>query len=141
MIHTIINQSERRTMKALSLEDLLIALAILGILTAIALPNLMPLITKAKNVEAQQQLAFVHTLEQSYFYTHSRYTKSLDELGFEQQTLATDGGTANYLISIEEASESTFTAVAVSVVDFDKDGTFNEWSIDQDKNIIETIKD
>lgn len=141
MIHTIINQSERRTMKALSLEDLLIALAILGILTAIALPNLMPLITKAKNVEAQQQLAFVHTLEQSYFYTHSRYTKSLDELGFEQQTLATDGGTANYLISIEEASESTFTAVAVSVVDFDKDGTFNEWRIDQDKNIIETIKD
>ena len=141
MIHTIINQSERRTMKALSLEDLLIALAILGILTAIALPNLMPLITKAKNVEAQQQLAFVHTLEQSYFYTHSRYTKSLDELGFEQQTLATDGGTANYLISIEEASESTFTAVAVAVVDFDKDGTFNEWRIDQDKNIIETIKD
>lgn len=128
-------------LSALSLEDLLIALAILGILTALALPNLMPLITKAKTVEAQQQLAFVHTLEQSYYYTHSKYSASLDELGFEQQTLVTDGGNANYLISIDEATESSFTAVAVSVVDFDKDGTFNEWRIDQDKVITETVKD
>lgn len=130
-----------KNLKALSLEDLLIALAILGILTAIALPNLMPLITKAKTVEAQQQLAFVHTLEQSYFYTYSKYTSSLEELGFEQQKLVTDGGTANYVISIEDADESSFSAKAVSVVDFDKDGVFNEWSIDQDKTLAETVKD
>lgn len=130
-----------KNLKALSLEDLLIALAILGILTAIALPNLMPLITKAKTVEAQQQLAFIHTLEQSYFYTYSKYSSSLDELGFEQQKLVTDGGTANYVISIEDADESSFSAKAISVVDFDKDGVFNEWSIDQDKNLVETVKD
>ena len=130
-----------KKLKALSLEDLLIALAILGILTAIALPNLMPLITKAKTVEAQQQLAFVHTLEQNYFYTYSKYTSSLDELGFEQQKLVSDGGTANYIISIEEADESSFTAKAIAVVDFDKDGVFNEWSIDQDKTLLETVKD
>lgn len=130
-----------KNLKALSLEDLLIALAILGILTAIALPNLMPLITKAKTVEAQQQLAFVHTLEQSYFYTYSKYTSSLEELGFEQQKLVTDGGTANYVISIEDADESSFSAKAISVVDFDKDGVFNEWSIDQDKTLAETVKD
>ena len=130
-----------KKLKALSLEDLLIALAILGILTASAVPNLMPLITKAKTVEAQQQLAFVHTLEQSYFYTYSKYTSSLEELGFEQQKLVTDGGTANYVISIEDADESSFSAKAISVVDFDKDGVFNEWSIDQDKTLAETVKD
>lgn len=130
-----------KKLKALSLEDLLIALAILGILTAIALPNLMPLITKAKTVEAQQQLAFVHTLEQSYFYTYSKYTSSLDELGFEQQKLVSDGGTANYIISIENSDESSYTAKAIAVVDFDKDGVFNEWSIDQDKTLLETVKD
>lgn len=130
-----------KKIKALSLEDLLIALAILGILTAIALPNLMPLITKAKTVEAQQQLAFVHTLEQSYFYTYSKYTSSLKELGFEQQKLVTDGGTANYIISIEEADESSFSAKAVAVVDFNKNGVFNEWSIDQDKTLTENVKD
>lgn len=129
------------SLKAISLEDLLIALAIIGILTAIALPNLMPLITKAKTVEAQEQLAFVHTLEQSYFYSHSRYTDSLEELGFEQQTLVTEGGSANYLICIESANASSFSAVATSVVDFDKDGTYDVWEINQDKVIIEKVKD
>jgi len=134
-------QRETVKLKALSLEDLLIALAILGILTAIALPNLLPLVTKAKTVEAQQQLAFVQTLENSYFYTYSRYSDSLDEIGFEQQPLVTEGGTANYRIEIVEASDKGFTARAVSVVDFDKDGVFDEWEIDQDKKLVEVVKD
>jgi type IV pilus assembly protein PilE len=39
---------------------MLIVLAIIGILLLIALPNLMPLITKAKNVEAQVQLKAIY---------------------------------------------------------------------------------
>lgn len=42
-------------------------------------------------------------LEQSYFYTYSRYSEDLYEIGFEQQTLITEGGTANYFIEIVEA--------------------------------------
>lgn len=37
--------------------------------------------------------------------------------------------------------ENGFKAQAVSVVDFDKDGVFNVWEIDQDKNLKETVKD
>lgn len=40
---------------------MLVVLVIIGILVLIALPNLMPLISKAKAMEAQQQLTFVHT--------------------------------------------------------------------------------
>jgi type IV pilus assembly protein PilE len=127
--------------KAFSLSELLIVLVIMGILVIIALPNLMPLITKAKSMEAQQQLAFLHSLQQSHFYTHSVYSDSLQELGFEQQTLVTDGGTANYVIEILESSEDGFIARAISVVDFDRDEIYNEWQIDQNKRIIETVKD
>ncbi len=75
-----------RKLNAFSLPELLVVLVIIGILVLIALPNLMPpLISKAKSVEAQQQLVFLHSLQQSYFFTHSRYSSSLDELGFEQQ--------------------------------------------------------
>ncbi|MDE7126699.1 MAG: general secretion pathway protein GspG [Bacteroidales bacterium] len=116
-------------------------MVIIGILVLIALPHLMPLITRAKSMEAQQQLAFLHTLQQSHFYTWSRYSENLDEIGFEQQSLVTDGGSANYRIEIIEANESGFRARAVSVVDFDRDGVFNEWEIDQDRNLVETIKD
>lgn len=63
----------------------------------------MPLISRAKATEAQQQLTFLHSLERSYFYTYSRYSDDLVELGFEQATLVTDGGNANYRIEVISA--------------------------------------
>jgi type IV pilus assembly protein PilE len=40
-----------------------------------------------------------------------------------------------------EATDRGFKAQAIAVVDFDKDGVFNVWEIDQDKNLRETVKD
>lgn len=130
-----------KRLNAFSLPELLVVLVIIGILVLIALPNLMPLISKAKSVEAQQQLVFLHSLQQSYFYTHSKYSQSLEELGFEQQPLVTDDGTANYRIEIIEADENSYRAQATAVVDFDRDGKFNIWEIDQEKHLREVEKD
>ncbi len=113
----------------------------MGILVLIALPNLMPLISRAKSTEAQQQLVFLHSLETSHFYSYSKYSESLDEVGFEQAALVTDGGNANYRIEIMEADEKGFKARATAVVDFDRDGTFDIWEIDQDKNLRQIVKD
>jgi type IV pilus assembly protein PilE len=107
----------------------------------IALPNLMPLISRAKSTEAQQQLTFLHTLQKSHFYTYSRYSTSLAELGFEQQRLVSEGGGANYLVEITEATERGFTATATAVVDFDGNGVFNVWEINQERELRETVKD
>lgn len=128
-------------LRGFSLPELLVVLVIIGILVLIALPNLMPLISRAKSSEAQQQLTYLHTLQRSHYYTSSRYCSSLDELGFEQSTLVTDGGQANYRIEIVEASEQGFRATATAVVDFDGDGIYNVWEIDQDKTLRETVKD
>ena len=57
-------------LSAFSLPELLVVLVIIGILVLIALPNLMPLISRAKSTEAQQQLVFLHTLEKNNFYTY-----------------------------------------------------------------------
>lgn len=127
--------------EAFSLPELLVVLVIIGILVLVALPNLMPLISRAKATEAQQQLTFLHSLEQSYFYTYSRYSDDLMELGFEQAQLVIEGGNANYRIEVISADEKGFQAQAVSVVDFDKDGIFNVWEIDQDKKLRESVKD
>lgn len=131
----------KRTLRAFSLPELLVVIVIIGILVLIALPNLMPLISRAKGIEAQQQLIFLHSLQKTHFYTYSKYSDSIDELGFEQQPLITNGGNANYLIEIIEATDATFRATATSVVDFDQDGIYNVWEIDQNKQLVEITKD
>jgi len=126
---------------AFTLPELLVVLVIIGILVLLALPNLMPLISKAKSTEAQMQLGHVHTLQKSYFYLHSKYCDDLEEIGFEQEKLVTDGGAANYVIEIVESSATGFRATATSVVDFDGDGNYNVWEVNENKELKETTKD
>ncbi len=124
----------KRRLRAYTLTEILVVLVIIGILVLLALPNLLPLITRAKSLEAKTQLAHVQTLEQNYFYEHSKYSKDLGELGFLQDKLVTDGndGRANYRIEIVSATNTTFSARATAVVDFNGNGVFNVWEISQD---------
>ena len=128
-------------LKAFTLQELLVVLIIIGVLVMLALPNLMPLISKAKSTEAQLQLEHIHTLEKSYFYLHSKYSSDFSEIGFEHSKLVTQDGTANYQIEVTEASNSSFIATATAVTDFDGDGVFNVWQVNQDKHIKEVTPD
>ncbi|UTW62104.1 prepilin-type N-terminal cleavage/methylation domain-containing protein [bacterium SCSIO 12741] len=127
--------------EAFSLTELLIVLAIIGILILIALPNLMPKIAEAKAQEAKLQLKHIHTLQKTYFYVHTKYSTDMAELGFEHAKLTTDGGNANYQIEVVEANNATFLARATAISDFDGDGQLNVWEIDQDLNLKEVTKD
>src|SRR5580698_5545928 len=94
----------QKRVKGYTLTEILVVLVIIGILVLLALPNLLPLITRAKSLEAKTQLAHVQTLEQSYFYEHSKYSKDLNEIGFLQDKLTGDGnGRANYRVEIVSA--------------------------------------
>jgi type IV pilus assembly protein PilE len=131
----------RRSLKAFTLTEVLVVLIIIGILILLALPNLMPLISKAKSTEAKLQLQHVYTLEKNYFYEKSKYSKDLTEISFEQQKLSPDGGQANYRIEIIDAGNTGFKARATAVVDFNGDGNFNVWEIDQNQHLVETTPD
>ncbi|MCF3107879.1 prepilin-type N-terminal cleavage/methylation domain-containing protein [Niabella sp. CC-SYL272] len=126
---------------AFTLTEVLVVLIIIGILVLLALPSLMPLISKAKSTEAKLQLEHVYTLERSYFFENSVYSNDLNAISFEQQQLTTGGGQANYKIEIIDASPKGFKARATAVVDFDGDGTFNQWEIDHNKKLVETVPD
>ena len=129
--------------KAYTLTEILVVLVIIGILVLLALPNLLPLITRAKSTEAKIQLEHLATLEKNYFFERSKYSNDPKELGFIQEKLSTDGkdGKANYKIEIVTASNNGFVARATAVADFDGDGTLNVWEIDQDKNLKEIVGD
>ncbi|PWG78036.1 prepilin-type N-terminal cleavage/methylation domain-containing protein [Pararcticibacter amylolyticus] len=132
-----------KKLPAYTLTEILIVLVIIGILVLLALPNLMPLITKAKSTEAKVQLEHVHTLEKNFFFEKSKYSSDLKEIGFIQEKLTTDGkdGKANYRIEVVNSGSNTFVARATAVADFNGNGTYNVWEIDQDKNLKEVVPD
>lgn len=133
----------RCSLPAFTLSELLVVLVIIGILVLLALPRFMPLISKTRSVEAKQALKFVHTLQRTYFFENARYSNDLRAIHFEQEKLATeeDGGSANYLIEIVDASPSAFVARATAVVDFDGDGEFNVWEINETGELTEVKND
>lgn len=130
-----------KQLKAFSLLQIMGFILIAGILTAIAVPEIMQQVTKAKQSEAKTQLEHLYTLQRVYFMEHSKYSDNLYDLDFEQAKLVTEDGRARYKIEVMEASNSSFTGSATAVQDFDGDGVFNVWQINHEGSLKETQKD
>lgn len=133
----------KKKLNGYTLTEILVVLVIIGILVLLALPNLLPLITKAKSTEAKVQLEHIYTLQRNYFFEKSKFSNDLTEIGFVQEKLSTDNkdGRANYRIEIVKSEPAAFLARATAVVDFDGDGVLNIWEIDQEKNLKEVLPD
>ncbi len=130
-----------KKLPSFNLQEMLIVLAIIGILLLLALPNLMPLITKAKSIEAQTQLKSIYNAQKQYFFMHSKYSADFTELDFEAPKTVKENGSANYVYAIVQVSASDFKIRATAITDFDSDGVFNTWEIDQNGKPIQVIKD
>jgi len=124
-----------------SLTELMVVLVIIGILVLLALPRLLPIVTKAKTTEAKLMLKQLYTLEQSYKFEHDRYSLTSSDIGFEQEKLVSQGGQARYKIEIVSSDEKSFIAQATSVVDFNGNGVYNVWAVDETGVVKEKVPD
>jgi type IV pilus assembly protein PilE len=128
-------------LKAYSMSEILVVLCIIGILIYLVFPSQAPIVSQAKSIEAQSMLNAIYSLEKNHFYRHSKYSPNLNEVNFEQILTIDKGGQAVYRVEIIESSLNSFKATATAVQVFDGDGIFNTWQIDQDRKLVEIIKD
>ena len=94
-----------------TLIELMITVAILGVLAAIALPNYMQYGTETKRADAHIALLRMADLQERYYASNNTYAVNAD--------IASVGGTGTesnyYTIAISAANSSAYTLVATAV--------------------------
>ncbi|NJL59301.1 MAG: prepilin-type N-terminal cleavage/methylation domain-containing protein [Desulfobacteraceae bacterium] len=113
--------------KGFTLIELMIVVAIIGILAAIAIPNFLNYQCKSKQSEAKQSLGTISKNQEAYLSEFDTYADASSKLGF-----AVKGDTQRYTYTYASATSSGYTASATSL-DKGIKGTANDdvWTINQ----------
>ncbi len=103
----------RRKDKGFTLIELMIVVAIIGILAAIAIPNFMNYQCKAKQSEAKSNLGNIRTAEEAYYAEKDSYGGTLADIGFDVK--GTDKQVYSYgLTASGTGTTAAFTATATA---------------------------
>ena len=105
----MIQKLRNNNQKGFTLIELMIVVAIIGILAAIAIPNFMSYQCKAKQSEAKSNLGTIATCQEAYLAEFDAYGSTMSKIGF------TTKGSPRYTYTAVPAgagSTATYTATA-----------------------------
>jgi type IV pilus assembly protein PilA len=71
--------------KGFSLVELMVVVAIIGILASIAIPSLQRYMAKARQSEAKTNLASLYTSEKTFFAEYNTYSTCFDGIGYQPE--------------------------------------------------------
>lgn len=98
--------------RGFSLIELLITVAIVGVLAGVAYPSYTDYVTRSNRSEAQRELMRFANLQEQVFVDRRTYAADMKGLGFSTVSIDTDSG--NYTISVSAQSATTFTLKAAA---------------------------
>ena len=116
--------STRKKFHGFSLMEVMIVVVIIGILAALAYPNLGKYLKRARQTEAKTNLSAIYTAQKIYFTLHQSYADDINELDLN----LVQGDPYTFTM---EASKNTFKAQAEGNID--DDDALDIWTIDQNK--------
>ncbi|MDN3484702.1 type IV pilin protein [Pseudoalteromonas sp. APC 3224] len=90
-----------------TLIELMIAVAIVGILAAIAVPNYSEYVKRASRAEAASALLDAANKQEQYFVDNRAYSTSFSDLGIQSKT---ENGHFKLTINVVNSNEFTITA-------------------------------
>jgi type IV pilus assembly protein PilE len=97
---------------AFTLIELLITVAIVGILAAVAYPSYTDFVTRSDRSEGQRELLRYANLQEQFFIDSRTYASDMKGLGSSTANIDTESG--NYTISVSAQTTSTFTLKAAA---------------------------
>ena len=80
------NLKKQRSCEGFTLIELLVVVIIIGILSAIALPNFLGQTGKARETEAKNNLSSIGVSQQTYFFEHGTFADNLAKLDLSFQS-------------------------------------------------------
>ncbi|MFK8067520.1 MAG: type IV pilin protein [Gammaproteobacteria bacterium] len=111
--------------KGFTLIEMMIVVAIMGILGAIALPAYQDQIRKSKRTEGQNLLLDTASQQQRYFSDNISYANKMSLLGFASDSETSTSGAYTVTVSAAAADGSSYTLLATASADQAKDGCVN----------------
>src|SRR5256714_9298499 len=108
--------------KGFTLIELMIVVAIIGILAAIAIPNFIKFQARSKQSEAKANLKAIFTAQKAFYQEKDRFSTLTGEVGFEPERnnryayFLAATGTIEPRTGATLVQATTFTAVAVGTL-------------------------
>jgi type IV pilus assembly protein PilA len=153
--------SRLRSKKGFTLIELMIVVAIIGILAAIAIPNFLRFQAKSKQSEAKTNLGGIFTAETSYFAEHNLFAdlnviswapvgnaKYRYHIQADSSDLGNTGGVAagGYVMGGAggpgiDNTAGVFGFTAAAKGNIDTDATFDYWWIDNNRSLTNSQDD
>ena len=148
---------KRFTTRGFTLVELMVVVAIIGLMAAMAIPDYLSFTTKTRQSEAKTNLAGIFTAEMTYFTESGKFSgiftlipwspTGIPKYTYDIGSAGLPGGLLGLIppsgspdsSDVPGASISGFTALAYG--NMDNDPTIDTWEINNDKQLKNTKDD